>query len=227
MYHINIAMRIPLLKSWPIVVITAVIFVFFARLFIPEPSIFVTPDFGRSDLVHFNIPIRMILAESLKNKELPLWEPKMGQGFPLFDEGQVGALYPPNIILFGIFPFWLAFNLGYVFTFLISAFGTYLLARSFKVSKVGSTLAALTFSFSPMMVLQIHHYNFIQTLSLFPWILYFINEFFETKKYRYLLFLSLVIALQVFTGFQQITIYSLTAGVIFVIFKLTQVGYVL
>ena len=211
-------------KYWPILVITLVVFAFHSRLFFPEPSIYITPDYGRSDLIHFNIPIKSILAESLRNFALPLWEPKMGQGFPLFDEGQVGALYPPNIILFVIFPFWLAFSLGYVFTFLISAFGTYLLARSFKISKVGSTLAALTFSFSPMMVLQIHHYNFIQTLSLFPWILYFINEFFETKKYRYLMFLSLVIAMQVFTGFQQITAYSLTAGFIFFIFKLVHAG---
>ena len=175
MYHINIAMRIPLLKSWPIVVITAVIFAFFARLFIPEPSIFVTPDYGRSDLVHFNIPLKIILQESVRNFQIPLWEPKIGQGFPILDEGQIGFFYPLNIILFAIFPFWLAFNLGYTITFLIAAFGTYLLARSLKISKIGSTLAALTFSFSPMMVLQIHHCNFIQTLSLFPLILYFIN----------------------------------------------------
>ena len=211
-------MRRILGKIWPFLVIMIVIFVFFYRLFFP-PSIFVTPDFGRSDLVHFNLPIRMVYANSIKNFSLPLWEAKMGQGFPLFDEGQVGVLYPPNIILFTLLPFWLAFNLSYIITFLISAFGTYLLARSFKISKAGSTLAALTFAFSPMMVLQIHHCNFIQTLSLFPWILYLINDFFETRKYRSLLLLSLVIAMQVFTGFQQITTYSLTAAVIFFIFK--------
>ena len=214
-----------LIKFWPQILIFLVIGIFFSNLFFPEPSIFVTPDYGRSDLIHFNIPIKSILAESLRNFELPLWEPRIGQGFPVLDEGQIGFFYLPNIILFAIFPFWLAFNLGYVITFIISAFGTYLLARSFKISQVGSTLAALTFSFSPMMVLQIHHYNFIQTLSLFPWILYLINEFFETKKYRYLLFFSLVIALQVFTGFQQITAYSLTAAVIFFIYKQTKAGY--
>lgn len=211
-------------KYWPQLLIIGVIFAFFYRLFSP-PSIFITPDFGRSDLVHFNIPVRKIMSDSLKNFEIPFWETRIGQGFPLIDEGQIGFFYPPNIILFALLPFWLAFNLGYVFTFIVSAFGAYFLARSLKISKIGSLLAALTFSFSPMMVLQIHHYNFIQTLSLFPWILFTINEFFETKKYKYLLFLSLVIALQVFTGFQQITTYSATAAVIFFIYKQIQAGY--
>lgn len=207
-------------KLWPVFLLLIVIFAFFSKLFFP-PSIFVTPDFGRSDLIHFNIPIRLSMAQSLKNFELPLWEPRIGQGFPLFNEGQMGLFYPPNTILFALLPFWLAFNLGYLFTFLLAATGTYLFARSLNISKSGATMAALTFAFCPMMVLQIQHYNLIQSLSLVPWVLYLINEFFKEGKLRYLLFLSILTALQVFAGFQQITAYSLFVGTIFFIFKLT------
>lgn len=208
--------------NWSILLISSVIIAFFLRLFFPTPSLFVNPDFGRSDLINFNIPIKTIMSQAIREGRLPLWEPKIGQGFPILEEGQIGFFYPPNLILFALFPFWLAFNLGYITTFAISAFGTYSLARSLKISREGSTLAALTYAFCPMFVLHFHHYNFIQTLSLFPWVLYFINEFFQTNKYRNLLFTSTIIALQVSTGFQQITAYSITGGLIFLAFKLTR-----
>lgn len=205
-------------RFWPQIAITLIVFAFFAKLYFP-PSLYTTPDFGRSDLINFNIPMRYIMSESLKHARLPLWEPKLGQGFPVLDEGQIGFFYPPNMFLYGFLPFWLAFNLGFLVTFVIAALGTYLLARSIKISKEGSTIAALTFAFCPMMVLQIHHYNLIQSLSWFPWILYLTNEFFQKQKFRYLLFLSITISIQILVGFQQITTYSLTAAILFFIFK--------
>ncbi len=208
-------------KHWPILAITVVIFVFFSKLFFP-PSLFVTPDYGRSDILHFNIPVKEILSESLKKGRLPLWEPRIGQGFPLFDEGQIGALFLPNIILFALLPFWLAFNLGYIVTFTTAAFGTFLLAKSFKLNSTAAYIAAITFSFSSLFTLHIQHYNLIQTASLMPWLFWLTNEFFNKKRFSYLAFLPLIISQQIFTGFPQITFYSLIGLIIFVIYKLSQ-----
>ncbi len=211
-----------LIKSyWPILAITVVIFVFFSKLFFP-PSLFVTPDYGRSDILHFNIPVKEILSESLKKGQLPFWEPRIGQGFPIFDEGQIGALFLPNIILFALLPFWLAFNLGYIVTFTTAALGTFLLAKSFKLNSAAAYIAAITFSFSSLFTLHIQHYNLIQTASIMPWLFWLTNQFFNKKKFSYLAFLPLVISQQIFTGFPQITFYSLIGLVIFVIYKLSQ-----
>src|SRR3990167_6367961 len=212
-------MRKLLLKFWPQILIFIVVFVFFWRLFFP-PSIFITPDFGRSDLVHFNIPVKMILAEAIKNRELPLWEPRIGQGFPVFEEGQIGFFYLPNLILFAIFPFWFAFNLGYVTTFSLAAIGTYLLARSFNLNKAASYLAAITFAFSPIFTLQIHHYNLIQTASLAPWLFLLVNSFFNQRRLIFLALVPLVLSQQFFTGFPQITVYTLFGLGLFFVFKL-------
>ena len=208
-----------IIKFWPQILIFIVVFAFFSRLFFP-PSIFITPDFGRSDLVHFNIPVKMILAEAIKNRELPLWEPRIGQGFPVFEEGQIGFFYIPNLILFGLFPFWLAFNLGYIVTFSLAALGTYLFSRSLRLNKYASVLAALTFAFSTIFVLRLHHYNFIQTASLMPWILWLINSFFSTKKLIYFAFIPVVLSQQIFTGFPQLTFYSLLICGFFFLVKL-------
>ncbi|MDO8487112.1 MAG: hypothetical protein Q7S45_02385 [Candidatus Curtissbacteria bacterium] len=206
-------------KYWPLLALTVVVFAFFAKLFFP-PSIFVTPDYGRSDLLHFNIPVRTFSQDALKNLQLPLWEPSLGQGFPLFEEGQIGFFYLPNIILFGIFPFWLAFNLSFVATFIIAAFGTYFLARSFEINKKGSYLAAVTFAFSPIFILQISHLNLIQTASLTPWLFWLTNSYFEKKKNIFLLLLPLFVSQQIFAGFTQLFVYSLTGLTIFVAFKI-------
>ena len=50
------------------------------------------------DMMVQNVPFRHFLHEALAAGRLPLWEPRINAGFPLFAEGQVGALYPPNWI---------------------------------------------------------------------------------------------------------------------------------
>ena len=206
---------------WPILLILSVVIIFFARLFFP-PSIFVTPDYGRSDFLHFNIPVRMAMADSLKSGHIPFWVNGLGQGFPLLDEGQIGFFYLPNLVLFGLLPFWLAFNLGYVVTFALAALGTYMLARSLSLSKTASYLAAITYAFSPILILRLHHYNFEQTAALFPWALYFINNFFNTKKLQWMLLLALTLSQQVFAGFQQITLYTFIAAISLAFFRVNK-----
>lgn len=208
-----------LVNIWPVLVIALVIFIFFARLFFPEPSIFITPDYGRSDIMHFNIPTRWAVWNSIRQLEMPFWEPNMGQGFPLIDEGQVGFFYLPNLIMFGLLPFWFAFNLGYVVTFILAAIGTYLLARSFLLSKLSSTLAAVTYSFSPILILRLHHYNFIQAAAIFPLMLWSINSFFNSRRIVYLGIFSLILSQQIFAGFQQLSLYSLIGTSLFFIYK--------
>lgn len=205
-------------RFWPQVAICAITFAFFLRLFFP-PSLFVNPDYGRSDIIDFNFPIKVILANSLKNFQIPLWEPKLGQGYPFFEEGQIGTFYLPNLILFYFFPTWLAFNLGYVTTFLLASFSAYLLARSFGIGKSGSFVAGITFAYSALFVLHIHHYNLIQTASITPWLFWATNEFFKTKRILYLTLISLFLSQQIFTGFPQITTYTLIGLVIFIAYK--------
>lgn len=205
-------------KIWPVLIITLVIFAFFNRLFFPL-SVFINPDYGRSDLLHFNIPLRQVASESIKHLSIPFWEPNIGQGFPLLDEGQIGFFYIPNLIIFGLFPFWIAFNLGYIFSFLLAAFGTYLLARSVSLGRAASYLAAITYAFSPILILRLHHYNLIQTAAIFPLLLWSVNSFFNSKKIVYLSIFSLILSQQILAGFQQITLYSLVGASLFFIYK--------
>lgn len=132
----------------------------------------------------------------------------------------MGTFYLPNLLTFYFLPFSLAFNLGYVITFSLAAFGTYFLARSLGVGKAGSIISGLTFSFCALFTLHIHHYNLIQTAALFPWLLWLVSEFFKSRKLVYLALLSIIVSQQIFTGFPQLTFYSLLGSFIFFFYKL-------
>jgi len=94
---------------------------YFLRLFFPRESVFLTPDVYSSDLIHINYSLKYVLAEFLKNNQLPYWTWNTGGGFPLIGESQIGAFYLPNLVLFKLFKFNFAYNFGYVFTFYISS----------------------------------------------------------------------------------------------------------
>src|SRR3990167_3329738 len=70
-------------KYLPAVVLAILIFYFFARLFFPQQSLFMIPDFGESDVLHLNLPLKEILSRELKNHQWPLWTDTLAGGFPL------------------------------------------------------------------------------------------------------------------------------------------------
>ena len=73
-------------------------------------ELFFTHDGFASDLWHLHYPMKHFLADELRAGRLPLWCPYVSTGFPLHAEGQVGALYPPNLLLYALLPLPLAFN---------------------------------------------------------------------------------------------------------------------
>ena len=121
---------------WPDIAIATVLcllaLVYFVPLLWPEMKLLVTPDFGRSDSWHYSFQSKFMLWQSLQSNRLPLWEPRIGMGFPLFAEGPVGALFIPNMLLFKFLPNpVLAYNVSFMVTFAWFGVGMFLLKTSF------------------------------------------------------------------------------------------------
>ena len=66
--------------------------------------------FTFGDIFLFFYPTHRVYAEALREFRLPLWTPEMLAGFPLYAEGQIGALYPTHPFLYGLLPIDLATN---------------------------------------------------------------------------------------------------------------------
>src|SRR3972149_4148432 len=136
-----------------------------------------------SDLMTLNYPLKQLLAQSLKDGNLPFWTNLIGNGTPIFAESQIGALYPPHLLLFRFLPAPAAFNLNLFLHFLSAALGTYVFARvSLKLSWSAATLAALAFSLSGFMIMRIHQTNIVLVVSWLPWVFLLIERIVSKQK---------------------------------------------
>lgn len=200
-------MKMFLNKYWQdilsIVYLTAIVAIYFFPLFYPEPQFIVTPDFGLSDAWHFSIPTKFELWRNLHNNTLPFWTPNMGNGFPLIAEGQVGAFYLPNLILYKFFTFPYAYNLSLVLTVLTAGIGMYAWCRQLKHSPVGSLLAGSALMFSGIIIPQLPHITLLQGFSLLPLIAFFTKRLSIYKTLGIKIVLIILFSQQLFSGFPQ------------------------
>jgi len=181
-------------------------------------KLIVTPDYGGlSDITHFNYPLKDLLSRSLKEFGLPLWTDQIGSGFPIAAEGQIGAFSPLNWIIFGILPMPLAFMTALLGTFLIAAIGSYLFARSLKLSKAASVAAALFASFNGYFIVQMTHLNLLQSFSFIPWVLLLSKRLAGSNWRMGLLWLSLVFSQMILVGYPQTFFYSAAMVIIYLV----------
>jgi hypothetical protein len=200
---------------FPVLTLIFLNLIFFGKLFFPEPQLFYTPDFGRSDIWNFNYPLKDFLSSSLKQGQLPFWSKDIGTGFPVFAEGQIGALFLPNLILFGLLPTWLAWNLNYLLIFTLNGIGSYLFFHKQACSKFASLVVAVAYSFSAFIVVHIIHTNAVQAISLFPWLLLASQKTWSDFNKKNLIIFSLLLSQQIFAGYLQYTFISLVSIMLF------------
>ncbi len=125
------SLAIFLLAAWP--------FVFFF------PATLRQAVFAFGDIFLFFFPTHLAYANALREFRLPLWEPRILDGFPLFAEGQIGALYPTHPFLYGLLPIDLATNYDILIHLAWVAVGMYLFARALKLHPAAAFLAAFAF----------------------------------------------------------------------------------
>ena len=79
---------------------------------------------------------------------IPLWNDRVGFGYPVLGESQTGALYPTNVLLFGMFSVNTAYNvsqlLHYIATFAAAAW----MLRVFGVGRVAALFGAGVYTYA-------------------------------------------------------------------------------
>lgn len=194
------------------------IIIFFLRLFYPESSLFMIPDFGESDVIHLNLPLKTILSQSLKAGKWPLWTPLIGNGFPILAEGQIGTFYIPNLFLFRFFDPVFAYNSNLVLSFVVAALGMYLLARKIGCSQVVATYSSFLFTFSGFLSVHLNHFNLIQASAFAPLILWGSLCLWQKVTLRYIILFTFLLSQQLFTGHFYIVFITLVG--VFLLFIL-------
>ena len=106
-----------------------------------------------SDLYLENYVWKRFIVKSLRDREIPLWNPYIFCGVPFLAAGQHSAMYPLSIVFY-VLPIPMAYGWFAALHLFLAGLFTYILARTLGVRRTGSTLAALTFMFSGFMVIR-------------------------------------------------------------------------
>lgn len=119
------------------------------------------------DIFRLYYPQRALYADALRHIRLPLWTPDVLAGFPLFAEGQTGALYPPNLLLYRLLPIDLALNYSILLALALAGIAMYTLGRTLRLTSGAALLAALTFTYGGFFV---GHFNHLNIMGAVPWL---------------------------------------------------------
>jgi len=180
---------------------------------------FVVGDYGAQ-----LYPWAWAYAEALKKGALLLWTPLIQCGFPLFAEGQTGMLYLLNLFLFRFFPFTAAYNGMFLLHFLMGGFFAYCFALKKGMSREGSVLAALAFTFGSAYAGCFFNIVTMRSLVWFPLALYLIEKFLEKRKLLPLFFLALVQAQSWLAGSPQPAAYVCFFTVVYYLLRVGETG---
>lgn len=178
-----------------------------------------TPDFGRSDAFHMSISTKYILWKNLQNNTIPLWSSQIGTGFPVLAEGQIGTFHLPNLVLYTLFDFPLAYNASIVLAYILFALGTYVYFRQIGFDSLFSFLGSLTLTFSGLLATHLTHITLLQSLSLMPWIFFTVHTLTEKRNLVWAGITAIIFSQQFLAGFPQLTFIALLYSLAIVLWQ--------
>ena len=190
-------------KIAPYLLLATLVIAWFFPLFYPSLQLYITPDTFVSDVAQFTIPFKYSLNEALHKYTLPFWSDKIGTGFPIYAEGQVGTWIWTNFILNALFSPVIAINGGYIAIFITLALGIYILAKELKYSTTASLLSSIAMTFSGWMIVKIPHYNNIQAVSLMSWIVWIVLKMIHNSKTKWWVALPFMLFQMLVVGHMQ------------------------
>ncbi|MEI7752476.1 MAG: hypothetical protein WCJ71_10365, partial [Candidatus Omnitrophota bacterium] len=186
--------------SFAVLALLGLLFAFYPELFLVKAAPLTYDHFEQ----HF--PWAFQLAKSLKDFRLPFWTPSIQCGFPLVAESQVGAFYLPNLILYLLLPFRVAYSYMNLFHWLIAGWGTYAYAKQMKLGAMPSFVAAVIFVFGAAYGGAFYNMTSLKTICWFPVALYFLERYLERRKVWLLVGMALVVGQSLVAGYLQMAV---------------------
>lgn len=173
------------------------------------------------DAKNFFYPVRYFGFASLQERVMPLWNPYIFAGTPFVGTLQTAVFYPFNFP-FLIFSTHTAINWNIALHLFLSGSFTYYLLKHYGISRFGSTIAGIVYTFSAPQVMQIYagHLNVLTAMVWTPLMFLFLDRVVRGDGWRYGIYLSLTIAFQLLAGQPQYLFYSMIALLFYLFFLL-------
>lgn len=173
---------------------------------------------GEADIVFWFFPIWKTAAEQVLAGHLPLWNPYLYAGMPLFSQWQPGLLDPLNWLqLAG--PTSATVTFAQEATFSIALLGTYGFARLLRLGRRAGVVSAVIFSLSGFAIARTIYPGFLHIFALTPWVFFFIERFYQRMRWRDAAFGALIVAWQLLAAHPQPFLYSALLAFFYVLFS--------
>ncbi|MEW6717422.1 MAG: YfhO family protein [Chloroflexota bacterium] len=167
------------------------------------------------------LPWRAWAWETLRGGHLPLWNPLLGMGAPLFANYQVALLYPPNWLYFllatvgGISAMAWGQALLVAFHLAWAGWGMLCLARALGLNELAQSVSGLAFGLSGYLVARAGFLSINATVAWVPWIMLFSMELVRQERgWASAWKLSGAMALLLLAGHAQVAWYTLLLMVV-------------
>ncbi|MBX4205568.1 YfhO family protein [Candidatus Microgenomates bacterium] len=163
-----------------------------------------------TDVVSFTYPMQTLAMNLLKNGQLPLWNPYILAGSPLLANFQSAPFAPTSFVYF-LFDNITSWSFQIILQHILAAIFTYLLLRYWKVSKWGSVLGGIVFAFSGYNLIFSQWNGHTLAASFIPLVLLFEDRLLKKGKFWDGAGLAISLALQIFSGYTQSSLYTVFA----------------
>jgi hypothetical protein len=186
---------------------------FWRIIFLPE--VYFPPG---GDFVSFNFPQAVFGASALRNGTFPLWNPYVMTGQPYVADPNIGALYPPRVLLaFVSAPSYRDLEFFLIAHVFLSGVLMYALARDLGAPTSGAIIAGIAFMFSGFMLGQLEHPNIVISATWLAPAWMFLRRALIARQWANAIGAGLFLALSVLGGHQQFALMMILWMLIWVI----------
>jgi len=169
--------------------------------------LFLNKTFYFEDIVTFCYPMRYMLADWVKQGELPLWNPYIFSGMPYLGDIQAALFYPFNIFYY-ILPTDRAIAYYIVLHFFLAGLNMYIYLRVIKLNLVSALFGSLTFSYSTFIFSEIRHLIIIGVSVWFPLLFALFELTIRKRSLFYAILGAGVFSLEILAGHIQLVYYT-------------------
>lgn len=170
-----------------------------------------------SDLVLENYVWKKFIVESIRARQIPLWNPYLFAGAPFLAAGQHSALYPFSV-LFYLLPSHVAYGWFSALQLALAGLFTYVFLRVVGANRLGAAIGGVTYQLSGFMVVSVVFTMIIAAAAWLPLILACIEVVIRKQESKgtadyspapYVAAGAIALGIQVLAGHVEITYYVL------------------
>ncbi len=202
-------------QEWlPLLGLALSLFIFYPELFFAKAASLM------GDHIEQHYPWALLLADSLRQFQIPFWTPLIHSGFPIAAESQIGIFYLPNLILYFLFPFHVAYSYMNLVHFYLAGASTYLYARLIKLERLPAFTAAFIFLFGAAYGGAYYNITSLKTICWLPLGLYLFEKYYQEGHKKYLVGLSFSMAMSIVAGYMQVAALTWLIFAVYVFLRL-------